>query len=364
MLRLMVLLLLACPASSQTLNTDQIVERHIAALGGREAIEQVHSIVYRGMYHEPGPIPAGQPLMPHAYQAFMRPYYEAIGDPSEQHPDVREGFDGSTWEYYGDPGVAIRTVGAAASAGRHAADFLQDSLLDYRQKGFHLELQGTEKIGGRNAYKFLVTLDDGFAKFTFVDAESFLIVAERKSAPIHAFGQDVTTETRFSDFRRVHGVMFYFSSQEVEIATGKVHNEFRKVSVEVNTVTDAKVFSPPQFPRTPLQTFLEQLYAERADSVAVMHSYRLFRQAHPEVDTRSGVEFIGYQMAKMKDYDGAIALLTQNAADYPRSASSQFGLGRAYRAAGKDAEARAAFQQALQIDPTFKKATDGLNALR
>jgi len=56
--------------------------------------------------------------------------------------------------------------------------------------------------------------------------------------------------------------------------------------------------------------------------------------------------------------------LKANAADYPNSASSQFGLGRAYTASGNAELAKQAFEGALQIDPKFNKATDGLNALR
>jgi len=56
--------------------------------------------------------------------------------------------------------------------------------------------------------------------------------------------------------------------------------------------------------------------------------------------------------------------LKANASDYPNSASAQFGLGRAYNAAGDLKHAKDAFDRALQIDPNFKKATDGLNALR
>lgn len=69
-------------------------------------------------------------------------------------------------------------------------------------------------------------------------------------------------------------------------------------------------------------------------------------------------------MAKMTDcHGGAIALSKANAAEYPKSASAQFGLGRACKAAGKDATAKASFKRALDIDPD-KKASDGLNALR
>jgi tetratricopeptide repeat protein len=258
----------------------------------------------------------------------------------------------------------VRTVGPAAAATRHASEFLQDSLVDHKTKGTRIELAGTEKIAGRNAYKLHVTLADGTEKILFVDAENFLIVAERKSAPVHAFGNPVTTETRFTDFRPEGGVMMHHRAMETEIATGKVLNEFRSARIEVNTLNDAAIFSPAPYTRTPLQQLLEQLYMERTDPVSVMHSYRGFRFANPELNTHEGVEFIGYQMAKMGDYTSAIELLKANATDYTQYPSAQYGLACAYKAAGDVKHARAAFRKALQIDPAFKKASDGLNALR
>jgi len=355
----------ALSSAQDRISADQIVQGHIQGLGGIEKIHALHSLVIRGIYHEPGEIPSSEPpLMPDAYQAFMRPYYEVIGDPADRNPDIREGFDGSVWEYYGDPGVVVRTVGAAAAATRHASEFLQDPLVDHKAKGTRIELEGTEKIADRNAYKLHVTLADGFEKVLFVDAENFLIVSERKSAPIHAFGNLVTTETRFTDYRSEGGVMMNHRTVETEIATGKVLNEFRIVRIEVNTLNNPSIFSPAPYLRTPLQQLLEQLYMERTDPVSVMYSYRGFRLANPELDTHEGVEFIGYQMAKMGDYTSAIELLKVNAADYIQYPSAQYGLARAYQAAGDVQHARVAFRKALQIDPAYKKASDGLNALR
>ena len=359
----MLFVCLTTPLWCQNLTIDQIVAAHEKALGGKAAIAAIHSIVIRGMYHEPGPIDVSKPLIPRAYQAWMRPYFEHIGDPADQHPNIREGFDGSAWEYYGDPGVTVRTVGAAAAATRHSSEFL-DSLIEAPAKGITLTLEGEEKIGDAPAYRIRAKLSDGFEKLLFVDKQSFMIVADRKTAPIHAFGADVTSETRFYGYHPVNGVMFRQGAQETDIATGKVLNEFRCVSIEINTVRDVAEFSPPDLPKTPLQNWLEHLYEERTDALSVMHSYRIFRQANPALDTRSGVEFIGYQMVKMGDFDSAIQLLSANAQDYPQAASSQFGLGRAYKAAGDNEKARQAFARALEIDPNFKKATDGLNALR
>lgn len=221
-----------------------------------------------------------------------------------------------------------------------------------------------EKIGERNCYRILVTLSDGFQKYVFVDKETLLTDASRISAPIHAFGAAVTSEGRFLDYQPVNGVLIPRRIIEVELATGKVLSESRTVTVEANTLSDPSIFSPSPRTKTPLQDFLEKLYEERSDEVSVMYSYRLFRRTHPEIETGAGVEFIGYQMAKTKDYDSSIALLKANAADYPMSASAEFGVGRALQAAGKSEEAAQAFREALRIDPKFQKATDGLNALR
>ena len=288
--------------SQQPLTIDQIVIRHEQALGGIDNIHALDSLVLRGMYHEGGPIPADMPVAARNYNAFKRPFYQVIGDPANPNPDLREGFDGSSWEYYGDPGIVIRTVGAAAAATRHTAEFLQDSLIDYKEKGTRLDLQGAERIGDRDCYRIFVILSDGFEKYLFVDQETFLTFASRVSAPIHAFGQAVTTESRFSDYKPVNGVLIPRRIMEVELATGKVLAESRSVVVEANTITDLSIFSPAPRAKTPLQDILEKLYAERTDPISVMFSYRLFRRTHPDVDTREGIEFVGYQMAKTKDF--------------------------------------------------------------
>ncbi len=350
--------------AQETLSIDQIVARHAQALGGLDKIHALKSLVIRGMYHEGGPIPDGTPIVARNYMAFMRPYYQVIGDPAIADPDLREGFDGSSWEYYGDPGIVMRTVGAAAAATRHTAEFLHDSLIDYAEKGTRLQLQGTERIDNRDCYRILVTLSDGFEKVDFVDRETFLTLASRISAPIHAFGAAVTSEGRFLDYQPVNGVLTPRRTIEVELATGKILADGRAVIVEANTLNDPSIFSPAARAKTPLQDFLEKLYEERTDSVSVMYSYRLFRRTYPDIDTRDGIEFVGYQMAKTKDYAASIELLKANAADYPKSASAQFGLGRALQASGDIDAARKAFSTAIQIDPQFKKATEGLNALR
>jgi Flp pilus assembly protein TadD len=132
----------------------------------------------------------------------------------------------------------------------------------------------------------------------------------------------------------------------------------------VNRELPREWFSPPQFTRTLLQDFLEHLYYERSDTSALRWTYSAFRRAHPEADTRTGIDFVGYQMLKMGDHLGGIVVLAMNAEDYPQSSTSAFGLGRAYNAAGDTVRARQAFERALRLDPDNKRAADALALLR
>jgi hypothetical protein len=343
-------------AQNNPSSVDQIVERHIEALGGRDKIVAVHSVIQHLEYRE------GSFVIPDAFIARMRPYFKTLADPKDRSVEINEGYDGSAWEYYADPGVVIRTVGAAAAATRHSTEII-DSLVDYKTQGTRIELLGTETFAGAPAYELHVVLADGFEKEVFVDQQSFLIIGDRRSAPIHAFGKSVRSENRIGDYRRVDGVLFPYAIREIEIATGRELNSNTVKSMVVNEPLDPSFFSPPQFERTPLQRMLEQVYMERTDPVCVLWTYRSFRAANPKVETREGVEFIGYQMVKMKDFDAAIQLLTANASDYPKSASARFGVGRAYQAAGDTSHARVRFREALEIDPTFTKASEALNAM-
>ena len=98
--------------SQSSLSLEQILQRHIEAIGGQEKIDSIHAVAKHLTYRE------GSFVIPNAFVAQMRPYYKTIGDPKDKAVEINEGYDGSAWEYYADPGVVLRTVGAAAAATR------------------------------------------------------------------------------------------------------------------------------------------------------------------------------------------------------------------------------------------------------
>lgn len=358
--RVAILLLVAAAnvAHAQDLSVEQIVARHLEARGGADRLLALTNVVYsHGKYREPGYEGSGN-----AFMAMARPYYKIVGNPADTAASFFEGYDGSAWEWYRLPGILVRTVGAANAAIRHNID-VDGPFSDYLRKGTTIERVADAMIDGHPAYGLNITLRDGFKTLYFLDKTSFLIIATRQSSPIHAFGDPVTTESRNGDYRRVGGILFSFTSRDVDIATNREQSSMTWGNIEVDRNLPRGFFSPAPIARTALQEFLEKLFAERADTSAVQWSYNAFRQGHPDIDTRDGVEVIGYQMLKMNDFAGAIAVLSLNARDYPQSSTSAFALGRAYRSAGDTERAKAELNRALALDPRNKRASDALAAI-
>ena len=348
--------LVAAGVLAQSLPSAEIVvARYVEAIGGQKKLDAIQNLVIRGTYTEHGQSVAAQ-------LARMRPFYKLVGDPLNRSAEFEEGYDGSAWEFYGDPGIVLRTVGPAAAAARHGL-YILGNLVDFKQQGSSVALVGKARIASRDAYQLRVHMLDGFEQDEFIDAKTWLIIADRKVAKVHAFGADVPSETRWSDYRAVHGVLFAHLNVEAEIATGRELNRFRTDRIEVNQNLDAAMFMPPQIRRTPLQALMDQIFQERDDADAVEWTYHDFRNAYPKVNTEAAMEVIGYQALKMGSSAAAIHLLERNRGDYPDSAAAAFGLGRAYKAVGRAAEAKLQFERALSLDPNHQRAKTALAEL-
>jgi hypothetical protein len=124
---------IAVASTENKVSVEEIVQRHLQALGGREKLDSVQSTITHAEYRE------GTLVIPDAFVAKMRPYYRTICDPRQKLGEVCEGYDGSAWEWYADPGVVLRVVGAAAAATRHGTEFI-DSLVDYKSRGTKVDL--------------------------------------------------------------------------------------------------------------------------------------------------------------------------------------------------------------------------------
>lgn len=343
--------------TGDTLTVDRVVEQYVAAIGGMDNIKVVQNLVYRGgLYTEGEYRGEGDAAMSRA-----RPYFKLVGDKNDP-GGYMEGYDGSAWEWFADPGVVIRTVGAASGAIRHYAG-VESPLVDYAAKGSTAAILGETALQDRPVVVIELTRRDGFLEQLYLDTESWLLVASGGAAPIHAFGEDVTTLTLISDYRPVAGVQIAHRFVSFEVPTNRELSSMQWATIEANVDLPGDWFSPPEFERTPLQRFIEQLYGQRSDVEAMMWTYDEFRLAHPDTPTSDAVNVAGYQILKMGDVEQAVALLGRNVEDNPGSADARFGLGRALRSAGRVEKARLEFELALVIDPEHSRSIAALAAM-
>ena len=79
-------------------------------------------------------------------------------------------------------------------------------MVDYAAKGTRIDLDGIEKVDGRDAYKLKLTLKNGEAMHVWLDAETFL-EAKIEGTPRRLDGKYHPVEVYFRDFRPVSGLL-------------------------------------------------------------------------------------------------------------------------------------------------------------
>jgi hypothetical protein len=349
----------ASSAPSTTRDVADIVRRHVAAIGGQDAVRSLHDFELRLIYTE-GTFSAQSSL------AQARPYFRLVRVPAGPltKDSVLEGYDGAAWEYYGDPGVVLRTVGSAGAIARRNAHQFIDPLVDAADNRTTLKYLGDRVVGRKSVSTVSARFSDGTIYLVFVDRTTYLIDGFAENIQRHAFGKTVATHTAMDDYRPVGGVMMPFRARQIDDNTGKVLNSSVTTSARANVGLLPSYFAPPTFTPTPLQSAIATIYDDRDDPAAVAQAYEDYRELFGNVPpTLDAINFIGYQCLKMGAATSAIALLAANVRDNEGSASAHFSLGRAFATAGKIRPARAEFKLALKLDPTFKRAADALKEL-
>ena len=221
-----------------------------------------------------------------------------------------------------------------------------------------MELTGSERIDDRDAWRLRVVYPDGFVNESFVDKTTWLLVARRFTAPVHAFGASATSQAVIGDYRPVNGVLFPFSLREVDLATGAVMDAFTWEAIDANVPLDYAVFSPPPRAPTPVSRLVNGIFASRhvtADALGWYHDF-LRDPATAGIDIEAAIESVGYECLKNGAVATGTALLEENLRAHPASARAHFGVGRAYRAAGREADAMERFREALRLDPGLEEA--------
>jgi len=221
---------------------DEIVEKHLAASGGRAALAKLTSRSMTGtiVLSTPGGEISGPfeilSQAPNKARTFITLDLSALGAGKIVY---EERFDGTT-------GYVIDTMqGNRDMTGGQLAylknDVFPTPFLGYMERGATVELGGKEKLGDREAYHLILRPKGGPALHRYVDAESYLEVRMLMTMSAPQVG-DFEQTMDFLDYRKIDGVQVPFK------VTGTSSFQTFTVNiakVEHNQTIDPSLFAKP-----------------------------------------------------------------------------------------------------------------------
>jgi hypothetical protein len=122
------------------------------------------------------------------------------------------------------------------------------TLQDMAGLGHKLEYTGRERVDGVDYRVVKLTLSDGFATYRYLNPKTWLIDRGRDYRAFHPAMDPHAKwiETRWSDYRRVQGKLYAFSSTNVDVSTGAVLAVQNVTALLVNPRFDPGVFAFPE----------------------------------------------------------------------------------------------------------------------
>jgi hypothetical protein len=233
---------LALPLAAQT--ADEIVAKILAARGGLEKAKAIQTERITGtIYFNPemyGPFLA----------EFKRPG-KMHNEVSIQDKTVVRTFNGK------DGGWVINPFAGKNAPEPMSVDDVKDAanesdfdgpLIDSKAKGNVIELAGTEKVEGRDAYILKVTHKDGTVSNYSFDSQTYLLTKWSGVDTVH--GESVTRETFFHDYRDVGGLKFAFEL----VSNNPGSEDSQRIivdKIELDPQIDDSHFEKPAVPPVP-----------------------------------------------------------------------------------------------------------------
>ncbi|RME42747.1 MAG: outer membrane lipoprotein-sorting protein [Deltaproteobacteria bacterium] len=219
----------AVPVLAQT--ADEIVAKHVAAMGGKERIDAVKTLKLSGKVNVNG---------------MEAPYVLMIKRPSSMRMDTEmqgqkltQAYDGTNaWMQMG--GRTMQMPPQAAAKMGEQTD-LAGPLVDYESKGHTVELVGKEDVDGKPAFHLKLTKKDGEVSDIYLDAKSYLEV-KRVEKRKGMNGAEMEVTTWLGNYEKVGGIPF---PHTVKMAGGPQQVEQKFEKIEIDLPLDDALFKMP-----------------------------------------------------------------------------------------------------------------------
>jgi hypothetical protein len=237
-----VLFVLALAQSAAAQTADEVIEKSIAAMGGRAAMEKIKSRQMAGTLSLT--TPAGDiagtveilNAVPNKARTLIKADLSAFGAGQLV---VDQRFDGTSG-YVLDSLQGNRDITGSQLEGMKSNSF-PHPFLNYKAMGISVKLTGKEKLNDKDAFLLVMEPATGSPVKQYVDATTFMPLRTVITANVPQFG-DVEQNADPSDFRVIDGVSVPF---QIRIASSIQSITMTFSKVEHNVAVDDKLFVKP-----------------------------------------------------------------------------------------------------------------------
>ncbi len=239
-LSVIVLLLVAC-GDAYDPELARVLKSHTEAVGGAEAIENVHSLQIDLQIEELTFSVNGSYLA-------TRDGRVRIDIFADRERVFTEAYDGTAgWQLLKGRSIAEDMSPEGEQAVIHGIHGNIFGLHELEGLGYEFDLEGKEMIDDTEYWVVDSESSTGFHKRYYINAETFLIERTREESALHP---DVDPEikrfeTLHSDYLEISDRMFSFSTKKINMDSGEVVQSTEVVRLVVNPKIDPTIFDRP-----------------------------------------------------------------------------------------------------------------------
>jgi outer membrane lipoprotein-sorting protein len=216
-------------AKAQT--ADEIIAKHVDAIGGQDKLSQINTI-----YIESSTSVMGTDAPTKTYIVNGKGYRSESDFNGQGIVNVIT--DKSGWMINPFAGATDPTALPDDQFKANADEIYVDIFLNYAANGAKVELAGQEKVGDINAYKLKYTNKYNSESFIYIDPATWYIIETTKQS--NAMGQDVTIVTTFSNNQKTdYGIIMPYT---MHIDMGQFALDVTHKTIEINKDIDPKIF--------------------------------------------------------------------------------------------------------------------------
>lgn len=229
------------PPQAQT--ADEVVEKHLAAMGGRAALAKLESRTATGsiVVSTQGMDLAGSVEIyakaPNKARSYVSLDLSQVGGTEvtvDQRCDGKTAFSRNSMQ--GDRDITGNQLQNMQNAS------FPTPLLKYKEAGAKIELAGKDKVGMRDALVLQYTPKAGSSVKEYFDAETYLLLRTVMKVNMPEMGGEIEQTSDLSDYREIDGVKIPFTVQAVTPAQTVT---IRLDKVEHNKPIDESMFAKP-----------------------------------------------------------------------------------------------------------------------